>query len=91
MAKLVTTNAQTLDVQPKNEVFNLKELQDFVGGNIQMLKLSNGYTMVCNEDGFNLKLPANKLATFIVERSYDGAKTQEFVGDVLFVENCEIR
>jgi hypothetical protein len=91
MAKLVTTNAQTLDVQPKNEVFNLKELQDFVGGNIQMLKLSNGYTMVCNENGFNLNLPANNLATWIVERSYGGVKTQEFVGDVLFLEDCEVR
>jgi hypothetical protein len=56
-----------------------------------MLKLSNGYTMVCNENGFNLNLPANNLATWIVERSYGGVKTQEFVGDVLFLEDCEVR
>jgi hypothetical protein len=91
MAKLVTTNGQTLDVQPRNEVFNLKELQEFVGGNIQMLRMPTGKTLVCNENGFNLDLPINKLATLLVQKGYNGAKTQDFVGDVLFVENCEIK
>jgi hypothetical protein len=93
MGTLVKTGEATFfDVYPKNNnVFTLNELQEYVGGYIQTLKLSNGYTMVCNENGFNLNLPANKLATWIVERSYDGAKTQQFVGDVLFLEDFEIK
>lgn len=93
MGTLVKTGEATFfDVYPKNNnVFTLNELQEYVGGYIQMLKLSNGYTMVCNENGFNLNLPVNKLATWIVERSYDGAKTQQFVGDVLFLEDFEIK
>ena len=91
MAQLVTTTGALLNVKPENDVFTLKELQSHVGGYIQVLKLPNGDTLVCNENGFGLKLPINELATFLVERSYNGERTQEFVGDVLFVQKCEIK
>jgi hypothetical protein len=90
-AQLVTTTGALLNVEPEGDVFTLKELQSYVGGYIQKLKLPNGDTLVCNEDGFNLKLPINELATFLVERSYNGKRTQEFVGDVLFIQNHEIK
>jgi hypothetical protein len=92
MAKFVTVKGEILDVKPDNKkVFTLKELQSYVGGYIQMLRLPSGETLICNEDGMNLELATNTLATFLVQKSYNGQRTQQFVGDVLFVENCEIK
>jgi hypothetical protein len=92
MATLIKTNGEISQFLPQNEkMFTLKELQSVVGGFIQTLKLPNGETLVCNENGVGLKLDVNKLATFLVQKSYEGAKTQNFFGNVLFVTDCEIK
>lgn len=92
MAKLVTVGGKISDVNPKyKKAFTLKELQEYVGGYIQMLRLPSGETLICNENGMALELEVNKLATFLVQRGYDGVKTQNFLGNVLFVEDCEIK
>ena len=92
MAKLVTVGGETLEVAPQNnKAFTLTELQDYVGGYIQMLRLPTGETLICNEDGISLELEVNKLATFLVQRGYEGTKTQNFFGNILFANDFELK
>lgn len=91
MATLIKTNGEISQLLPQNEkVFTLKELQAVVGGYIQMLRLPNGTTLVCNEDGIDLELPVNKDASRLVAGMY-GRKTQMFVGDILLVSESETK
>lgn len=48
----IKTDGTCVDVMPKNgSDFSLKELQTFVGGYIEVLRLSPTQIMVCNEGG----------------------------------------
>lgn len=90
MAKLVKTSGEILEVQPLNKKsFTLSELQSYVGGYIEMVNLPNGECMICNEEGLLLNLPYNEIATDLVARLYD-TQTQDFAGDVLFINQSEI-
>jgi hypothetical protein len=68
-------------VTPKNKKqFTLKELQAFVGGNIEKFFLTGTQIMVINEDSKLDELPVNVRATEII-RKYDTQDT--IVGDAL--------
>ena len=69
--------------------FQLRELQSFVGGSIEALRLTGGEIMWLNEDGKNLELPYNTVATLIaLERS--GIAGDDFiVGAVLVANHAE--
>lgn len=61
---LIKTSGVIKNVKPKNGVdFQLKELQGFVGGNIEIVKTKDGRALIANENGLNLNLPFNALAT----------------------------
>jgi len=47
------------------ENMNLKALQDAVGGYIEHVSISKGIGFICNEDGHNLGLPLNMIATML--------------------------
>ena len=78
-----------VEVKPQNKnFFTLEELQKIVGGYIQVVYLKNHVdkngtplALVCNEDGKDLCLSANKHATMFWEHSY--GKTDVMVGDIL--------
>ena len=63
-AQIIKTNARVKSVKPKkNNVFDLKELQEFVGGYIQIVKTRDERVMVINEEAKIINLPYNEIAT----------------------------
>lgn len=64
MATLIPALAEPQEVLPHSgEAFTLQELQLFVGGYIEMLRLGDGRVMFLNEDGKRENLPVNYRAT----------------------------
>jgi hypothetical protein len=75
-AKHIKTDG-TIETVPQLEggTFTLQELQDFVGGYIELVQLGNGTVMVVNEEGLLNKLPFNVNASRLA--------SMNIVGDVL--------
>jgi len=64
MATLISVDGKTQFVEPKNKgVFDLEELQAFVGGRIEFVTLDETRSLCVNEEGKLLDLPLNQLAT----------------------------
>lgn len=96
MAKLFKTDGTTQHVEPKNgKTFTLEELQDYVGGDIEMVHAFNrenftisGEFFIMNEEGKLRGLEVNLKATDQYRK-----KVHPFdvlVGDVLLCESDEI-
>lgn len=60
-ALLLTTSNGILFVEPKDKYFTLKELQDAVGGYIEVAGTFHNRLVICNEEGLLKDLPINKL------------------------------
>lgn len=90
MAKIYKTNGEIIDIEPKNKKdFTLEELNDIVGGYIELVILPDGQYMVVNEEGKIKNLPVNDNATEIY-RSKIGP-WDYIVGDCLICKISEIR
>lgn len=87
---LLTVDQQTIHVKPKNGVrFTLEELQEMVGGYVQLITLPSGRELWMNEDGKNIGLPVNTLATLLwryVYRNYDIGAEDWVAGNVLYCD-----
>lgn len=59
---------------------DLKTLQDFVGGYIEVLNIDDGIDLVCNEEGKIPPLPANRGV-----KNQDGQIVEVICGNFLFV------
>lgn len=82
MALHVMCDGEQREVVPKDGVkFTLKELQDFVGGYIEMYPHWLDPVMLVNEDGHSMKLPLNAFATY--------ATGQLIVGNVVLLSAAE--
>lgn len=80
-AILFKTDGTTMEVQPKNgNDFSLEELNDFVGGHIEIVTLRNNF-MVVNEEGKLNRLPVNHNATTMFQSEY--GETDYIVGNAL--------
>jgi len=104
MALLVKSDGTIAVTLPHDgSEFTLKELQTFVGGHIEVLKIHGsiaGYEgefemMVCNEDGIALGLPVNMIATaFYMDGGIDLARPDVaaslVLGDVLLCKHGEV-
>ena len=78
-------------VKPLNgKDFSLKELQNFVGGLIEIvqLPLNKNYIMVVNEMGKNEQLPINETATLIYQLE-GGSDT--IVGNALYCHRSMVQ
>lgn len=74
------------DVRPKGERWTLTEMQEKVGGYIEVVPDTNlpaGQLMVANEEGLLLGLPLNRKATMMAGRP--------IVGDVLIIPTEQMR
>lgn len=84
-------NEGVTEISPKNETYyTLKELQEIVGGSIEIIYLKGIYDkfMVINEEGKLNKLPYNENATILYKLSLN---TDDFiVGDVLVCDKSKI-
>jgi hypothetical protein len=90
MAKIYKTNGEIVDIEPKNgKDFQLKELNDIVGGYIELVTLTNDEFMVVNEEGKIMGLPVNANATEIYHREV--GRWDYIVGDCLICKTSQIR
>lgn len=72
-------------VYPAGEFFTLKEMQDLVGGLIQMIRIPGNRTIVLNEEGKLLGLDFNLTATSLYKRYlFEG---DYLVGNVMVIDN----
>lgn len=90
MAKIYKTNGEIVDIKPKNgKDFQLKELNDIVGGCIELVTLPNDEFMVVNEEGKMIGLPVNENATEIFHRRI--GRGDYIAGDCLICKTSQIR
>ncbi len=88
MATLIRAGGGPEDVQPADgHAFTLPELQQIVGGYIEVVRAADGRLMFLNEDGKRLNLPWNGFATFLV-RGLIG-DDDYIVGDVVLCTRTE--
>ena len=82
MATLYRTNGTQEQVAPQNGTsFDLKEMQGYVGGYIEIVESPDGRLIVLNEEGKLERLPLNRAATAIYADPHDF-----IVGDALVVD-----
>lgn len=90
MGKIYKTDDTITTVEPKNGTdYSLEELQEIVGGHIEILSLNDEEIMVLNEEGKILGLDLNDNATAIISEA--GYWDDFIVGDVLVCKNEEVR
>lgn len=87
----VKSNGETKKINPKNgKDFKFEELKKYVGGYIEIVRLSAETIMVCNEDGLALNLPANTNATlFTMVAPY--TRLTAIVGDVVICNTNQVK
>ena len=86
LSTIIKTDGTRFNIEPKNKTdFQLSELQEIVGGYIDILPLSKSQCMVVNEEGKVHGLPYNPLATTC---AYIAGIKDIIVGDVLV---CDIK
>lgn len=88
MARLIETSGASREVKPtEGQYFSLKELQDFVGGMIEIIRVG-GRWFVLNEEGKMLGLPVNMIATDLTRGLL--ADDDLIVGNVLVCSEEEL-
>lgn len=89
MAKQIKADGTEADVSPKGKYFSLEELQELVGGLIEVVRVPkfNGdrSIMLVNEDGLRLGLPRNEAATKLYAETHTGMAL--IVGDVVICQS----
>lgn len=82
MAQLIKTDGTVQEVTPANgKGFTLEELQGFVGGYIEPVRLGPGKTMLVNEEGLGMELAYNSVASELAG--------QPLVGNAVVVDGKE--
>lgn len=89
MAKLIKTDGTVTEVKPKNgRVFELDELQAFVGGYIQFIFPLPGQIVCLNEEGKIHGLEYNAVATELVAHAL--LPGDVIVGNALVMSEGEV-
>lgn len=91
-------NPKMETVEETDEPWDLKQMQDFVGGLIERVPLYNGDDLIINEEGLYLDLPMNLQATELFYSSIGNGNKNEgldyakahgigpILGDVLYMK-----
>jgi len=80
-SKIIYTTGDEREIMPQNDkCFSLKEMQDIVGGYIEIVFLRDKECMVVNEEGKIKNLPINGAATEIIKNN---GIVDIIMGDVL--------
>lgn len=89
LSTVINTDGLHKNVEPSNgEDFSLEELRRFVGGHIELVRLSKSQVMVVNEEGKVNDLPENQYATMLVNIA--GIR-DVIVGNVLVCDITKIK
>lgn len=90
MNVIIKADGSITPYEPKNGTdYQLEEMQEIVGGWIEILYMDNDHIMVVNEEGKSHGLPINSKATYLVQnhsRYYD-----VIVGNVLLCERDKVK
>ncbi len=88
-SRIIKTNNEVIEVTPKNGTdFSLEELQEIVGGYIEILPLQDNEIMVINEEGKLDGLDYNSKATEEVQKC---GWADFIVGDVLVCDTQMVK
>lgn len=91
MAKLIKSSGLKKIVRPENgSTFTLKELQEYVGGYIELVFLDDGKIFVVDEEGKLKGKEVNIEATIYARMKKAGFGNDFIVGDVLLCNKKEI-
>ena len=83
-ATIIYPDGREEKISPANgNDFSLEEVQKIVGGYIEVIELSDGNLLVCNEEGKIMSLPENPKATEIAKKHEAIFADDYFVGNVL--------
>jgi hypothetical protein len=87
MATIIKISGEKENIEPENgKTFSLKELQEAVGGYIQLVSINDGEyagkLMICDEEGLLKANQLNEEATRIAG--------QQIVGQVIIIEKNQI-
>ena len=89
MGKLIRATGEESDYPPASgKKYTLEELQRAVGGDIEIVAMSDGQLMVLNEEGKVRALPFNSKATTMTRGFL--APTDMVMGDVVVCKNTEV-
>jgi len=78
-------------IQNYPESPSLADMQELVGGYIELVNLNDTQYMVVNEDGHHLELPYNKLANeFLKWGRPEFAENNTIVGNVFIIDKTDI-
>lgn len=69
--------------------YQLSELQEIVGGYIELVYLSKDLVMVCNEEGKLMDFPFNYEATKLFRLATNG--NDRIMGDVIVLDRSRLR
>lgn len=85
MAKLYKADgSKAVEIQPANgSDFQLEELQEAVGGYIEIINLDNGMILVVDEEGLLKHKPMNLKASFLAGCG--------IVGDAVYCKSEEVK
>lgn len=91
MAQLIKTNGEIIDIEPINGTdFRLKELQEYVGGLIEVVYMNHRRIMICNEEGRLESLSVNHVASQILANDLK-RDVIAIVGDVVICEDHQLK
>lgn len=89
LSTVITTDGLHRNVEPSNGTdFSLEELNGFVGGYIEIVRLSKSQVMVVNEEGKIIGLDPNPSATLLVQIA---GIDDTIVGNVLVCDKNKIK
>lgn len=83
--KLIKPDGSLEDYPPAGKHYTLEELQQAVGGYIEILHVEKGFLMVVNEQGKLKDLPVNRLASLLYGNPFD-----HVVGNALVCRSQDI-
>lgn len=89
--QIIKTGGEVINYAPQAGThYELEELQNIVGGDIQIISLHDGRQIVLNEDGKLNALPYNSLATDIAHEAHAIFDSDYIVGDILICKEGDI-
>jgi hypothetical protein len=89
LSTVITTDGLHKNVEPSNGTdFSLEELNKFVGGYIEIVRLSKSQVMVVNEEGKIMGLDPNLYATLLAQIA---GHRDTIVGNVLVCDINKIK
>lgn len=72
------------DIAPANGTdYSLRELQEIVGGDIELVRLDDEWLLVVNEEGLLFESPANPIASYLAQ--------QQILGNVALVRQRSVK